>query len=516
MVLLAVQWMAFPAAALLALATAMAEPEPPAAATDRIQGLIQRLGDGDFHVRQRAQEELARMGFAAFDALSAASESNDLEIAARAKYLLRLIHVEWVADDDPEDVKQILQDYEGLSAQDRRDRMQRLAGLPGGAGVPALCRLLRYEQSEVLSKSAALEMLRNEPHDEAGRRRLAELVREQIRLSPRQAARWLLAYQALRDDPEQGLPQWGQLVEQEQASLAHAPEKTSVELVAVLIYYLAEAQAREGDVAAADRTAARALALNPGGSELELFAHLELAQDLMRRGLNRWAEAEYRHVTKVGVPEYAAFAFSRLAEMKHDQGENLDAAEALRQAIELAGRGAARGRDFGTELARMNYFHSRHWAEQGDRDQEKKYLDEAIRHDPTEIDVLIARYRLPEASDEYRRETIAMIEKAAAAMREQIRTAPEEPGLCNQFAWLIGNTEGDLDEALEYAKKCVATQPESGAFHDTLARVYFARRDFENAVKHQTLAASLEPHSGLIARQLELFRKELEKSKAGK
>jgi len=43
--------------------------------------------------------------------------------------------------------------------------------------------------------------------------------------------------------------------------------------------------------------------------------------------------------------------------------------------------------------------------------------------------------------------------------------------------------------------------------YDTLARVYYAKGDYENALKHQQKAVELEPHSGLIAKQLELFKK---------
>jgi len=55
-----------------------------AASAERIAKLIRQLGDKDYYVRQRAQEELARTGFEAFDALSTATTDEDLEIASRA------------------------------------------------------------------------------------------------------------------------------------------------------------------------------------------------------------------------------------------------------------------------------------------------------------------------------------------------------------------------------------------------------------------------------------------------
>ncbi len=145
-----------------------------------------------------------------------------------------------------------------------------------------------------------------------------------------------------------------------------------------------------------------------------------------------------------------------------------------------------------------------------------------MKADPGDVDVLIACYRLAEQPPEYHAKIVALIKKEAAASheliaetasREQTAEESELASLYNQFAWLIGNTEGDLDEALKYSRKSVELIPTEGGFYDTLARVYFAKGDLENAVKQQTKAAELEPHSGLIRRQLEFFRKKREEQK---
>lgn len=49
----------------------------------QISRLIAELGDNRFVVRQRAQRELTRLGAAAFDSLSAAEDSDDVEIATQ-------------------------------------------------------------------------------------------------------------------------------------------------------------------------------------------------------------------------------------------------------------------------------------------------------------------------------------------------------------------------------------------------------------------------------------------------
>jgi tetratricopeptide (TPR) repeat protein len=206
--------------------------------------------------------------------------------------------------------------------------------------------------------------------------------------------------------------------------------------------------------------------------------------------------------------------------MWHDQGENLAAAEALQDALKLdptALRTALMvvGRTKGGVRARMNYFYACHWQEQGDLGKQREYVDEAIHEDPAEIDALIARYRLPNAAPDDPQKTLELIGKAAGEFRERIRQSPEDPRAYNEFAWLIGNTEGDLDEALRYAQKAVELSPDNGAFLDTLAHVYFGRGDVENAVKWQTEAVKFEPHSGLILRKLGVFRNALQKRRKG-
>jgi tetratricopeptide (TPR) repeat protein len=120
---------------------------------------------------------------------------------------------------------------------------------------------------------------------------------------------------------------------------------------------------------------------------------------------------------------------------------------------------------------------------------------------------------LPDQTPEYHARICKLIKKAASGLRDQIAEDPEDASAYNQFAWLVGNTEGDFDEALTYSKKSVEIEPQTGGYYDTLARVYFAKGDYENAVKYQTLAIELDPHSGQMERQLELFKKTLEEQK---
>jgi tetratricopeptide (TPR) repeat protein len=157
--------------------------------------------------------------------------------------------------------------------------------------------------------------------------------------------------------------------------------------------------------------------------------------------------------------------------------------------------------------ARLHYFRAMHHQAQGDRQKEKQELEKALTVYPQELDALIARYHLPDQSDEYRKQTLALINQAAEQLEQEIGRGPEDPSSHNQYAWLIGNTEGDLDKALRYSRRAVELEPDSGGYLDTLAHVHFARGEYAEAVERQTRAAELEPQSKLIADKLEVFRK---------
>jgi tetratricopeptide (TPR) repeat protein len=283
-----------------------------------------------------------------------------------------------------------------------------------------------------------------------------------------------------------------------------------------LLYLLAEAQAGGGKKEIANNTARKALRLNPGVQVNRLGSHLMLAFQLRGRGLFPWAKNEYLHVAAT-APKGSSpriIARSSLAEMLHDQADDLAAAKVL--VLVVAEAGAAKpvrlipGMSSPAAIrSRMNYFFACHWKTQGDAAKHREYLDKALAADPDDIDVLIALYKLTKQNKEQLDKTRALIKKTAAKLRAKALGAPHDPSSHNQYAWLVGNTEGNFDEALEFSNRSIALQPESGGYYDTLAHVYFGKGDYVNAVKTQEKAAKFEPHSGLLSRKLKLFRDKL-------
>lgn len=311
---------------------------------------------------------------------------------------------------------------------------------------------------------------------------------------------------------------------------------------ALLLYLRAKAFSELAQPAKAAEMARVAIKLRESNVE----EHLRVASLLGDRGLFDYSELEYREVMKAAAPGSVADFKARfqLSEQLHDLGQELSSAECLKPAVDLMypdnddGKGevardmAIRARrDPESVRARMHYFFSRHYNEQKDFDKEKIELAKALESDPTDADVLIGQFRLPNLSKDERQEVIDQINGVAKDFREQVadsrgsaRDAPTEQMraqynlqmaiACNQLAWLVCNTLGDFDEALKCSQRSLEVRPDEGGYWDTLGHCYYAKGDYENAVKQQMQAVKLQPHSGQIRRQLKMFEKALAEQRA--
>ena len=360
--------------------------------------------------------------------MNAAENDEDLEIATRVKRLLRQMRVEWTSESDPPEVKKCLRDFEFLDAKTREARMQVLAGLPDGQGLVALCRLVRFEKSQVLSKTAAVVLLQSKA-GAASTPASVEAVRKSLLNCKRPAAAWLIAWTRLGDDPKTVAAEWAKLIAEE-IKLLHQPSNqysdrwkcrsaspippqatrdTSPEIVSglirfqvawlkksgmndeaaattrkivelarsdseslaellswlieqkawkavddlakrfaprfavepALLYTLAKAYSEQGLKDKAEETAQRAFQLNPGKQEEQVYHHLRIAQQLKDQGLFAWAKREYEYVlSQLGEnqADMAVMVRTLLAEMLHDQGQDLDAAATMQKLVDATRR----------------------------------------------------------------------------------------------------------------------------------------------------------------------------------
>jgi tetratricopeptide (TPR) repeat protein len=572
-----------------------AAPLPPPSA-EQLQRLIAALGDGNYFVRQKAEADLARFGFAALDAVTAATDDDDMEVATRANRLLYLIRSDWTLSDDPPPVSQLLADYDGQEEFARQARFSQLIELPDDQGVAAVCRVIRYDRSLPLAKTAALRLVESREND-SPKSNLAAALRKGLGGCRRDPAQWVLRWLEARRDPKLLAGFWSQLAAEEEGQLFRQPRDTSAAIVesllrfqiaalrkadpgadaarsverlitlrrgevdelvrllnwliaqedwpatrivenrckamiaesADLLYLLAEAQIGRGDTDAAKLSAARALALNPGGDETALVAHLRAGGTLQERGRFEWTVKEWEHVLQNASPRSSIGIQTAhlLSELYHDLEDDHRAAEtlALCEKAFLAGSNqttlpnqeGGNLATLGSLRARRDYFEACLWKSRGDFARQRALLDKALATECYDIEVLIESHNLPPSFQKkelgtpaYRAKIRGLIEKQLCELREQAadigqNIAAAQP--CNEFAWLVANTEGDLDEALRYAKRALELSGDRGAYVDTLARVYFAKGDYAAAVKHQARAAEEMPHNRAVQKQLVLFQK---------
>lgn len=306
---------------------------------------------------------------------------------------------------------------------------------------------------------------------------------------------------------------------------------------ALLLYRLAEAQAERGAKEMAEKTADRAFALTPEESQ----RHLLVAYQLQDRGRFDWSEREYRSVIKSVelVSREGVEARSMLAEMLHELQRDKDAAETLSdlvKAVEADGAVADSINNLSLrrspqELRSRMYFFTAldHLAKQ-ETNHAKIALTKGAEANDEDADLLIVMHQLP-GGESWKKKTQEMIDAAATEFKrmvdemqklieltdqesEQAEAKSIQAMFCNQYAWLIGNTDGDVQEAIRLSKRSLEIRPEAAGYMDTLAHCYFHAGDFENAVKWQSKAVKLEPHSGQIVRALAKFEKALAEKKS--
>jgi len=582
---------------------------PPPSSPDQIHHLIEALGDADYFVRQKAEFDLGKIGFEAVEALTEAREHDDMEIAARAGRLLGTIRGNWSVPGDSSDIVQLLAGYDSQDDGSRALLIGRLIDLPDSHGIPGVCRIIRYERSLSLAKTAALQLLKamagsdlpatlekKEPFVAPKAPRVGEkpilvtTVQNGLEKCRRAPARWVVAWSRARYDPPALAGIWTRFAAEEESLLFRQPRDTSMAIVESLLgfqiaalrkigrgadaassvdrliklrrgepdglarlmnwlidqedwpairlvenrcqatiaesvdllYLVGEAQIRRGDAVAAEQSAGRAMKLNADNDEPSLAKHYQAGERLEQRGRFQWATKEWEHVIHNAPPQspLAAAAARSLSELYNDLDDNRRAAETLgvvtRAFAKRSNQWPMLNQDngdpqsLGTLRARMCFFEACHWKLQGDRAKQSECLDKALATQSYDIEVLIECYQLRDPPAGYHARICKLIEKRLCELREQIadlgsNISAAQP--CNEFAWLVANTEGDLDEALRFAKRSLAlVGGEYGAYCDTLARVYSAKGDYSNAVKHQTRAAELLPFNHAVQKQLSMFR----------
>lgn len=143
----------------LAVSSAHAKEGLEPSSGSRVPGLIQQLGSRQYAIRKSAEDELRRLGRAAFDELLLAQFDENPEIRFNVQRLLSQLPIRWVADSSSEIVQELTGRYGKASQRDKVVYAYWLVRLEDGVGLKSLARIVRFETSELIAKQAAVALI---------------------------------------------------------------------------------------------------------------------------------------------------------------------------------------------------------------------------------------------------------------------------------------------------------------------------------------------------------------------
>jgi hypothetical protein len=278
-------------------------------------------------------------------------------------------------------------------------------------------------------------------------------------------------------------------------------------------------KARHRD-AQADALATAAFA-KPAGTNAEFVDRLQTAILLTKWGAADWAAREYTLLVDDARTPLAQFALAAtmFSEFLHDQEREDEAAACLRRLLEgRKGKGGGKGdgggepmlqqigRDPRSIRSRMHYFESCAAALRGDADARRKAIEASLRAYAKDVDALIGLYALPDNTPAQKADAVARIRRALEQIDNEIQAVPDDTNGYNEYAWLVANTEGDLQKAIRYSKLSLVKSFDSSSYLDTLAHCQAATGNKAAAVRTQTLALRQEPHNRTIRKNLARFQ----------
>jgi tetratricopeptide (TPR) repeat protein len=303
-----------------------------------------------------------------------------------------------------------------------------------------------------------------------------------------------------------------------------------------LLYRLAEAHQYAKNEELAAEAVQRAIAIKPE----DIVAHTTMAVWLTKHHFYDWAIAEYQQCMEQATVESDMGVRVRiiLAELFHDLTRDLEAAEALAGVIEQKDNNAtvmAVKRfypSFAALESRYIFYQASAAAERKDFPQQKILLEKALTLDQYDGDVLIAAFKYSQTDEKWRQDTLANIAAAAEhyatevdQLEKKIKTTLDRTAKAqmaydlarayNQYAWLVGNTVGDFEQAIKFSRKSLDVRGwELSGYLDTLGHAYFGAGKFEEAVLWQSKAVELDPASQAMSRKLKVFQAALKKQNA--
>jgi tetratricopeptide (TPR) repeat protein len=260
----------------------------------------------------------------------------------------------------------------------------------------------------------------------------------------------------------------------------------------------------------------------------QAFERSTLAEYLIRRGQFPWAETELRKALKdqEDAAELATIInLTQLSQLMHELERDDEAAAS----IEKFAKRFENEPLFRTQVSEQsgdslvsNYylFQGNDYARNEQPEKARDCFLKAIELSQENVDALIGLYRLPETDEQkdqrktlQKQITLSLRSEIDARERELKRDNPralatEQRALANQMntlAWLMTNTEGNLDEALFFSRKACSLENNRAAYLDTLAHCYASLKRYREAAEQQRRAVALDPFQPSLQKALALF-----------
>ncbi|QDT70255.1 hypothetical protein MalM25_32010 [Planctomycetes bacterium MalM25] len=161
-----------------------------------IQGLVEGLGHPVYAERRDARRRLRSFGLKAFDALRAAQQHDDPEIAEASRQLLGGMIESWAWPGDSPSARELLAGYGEGYLDGRLECVVGLAKLPLQRGVAPLVRIARFDASDRVARSAAAALIETTeyeipPEDFASLDAAVDELNERYGPGKRWASDWL-------------------------------------------------------------------------------------------------------------------------------------------------------------------------------------------------------------------------------------------------------------------------------------------------------------------------------------
>ena len=192
-----------------------------------------------------------------------------------------------------------------------------------------MCRIARYDRSSLVSRTAALVVIRPSVKAEEQPRIDAAVVERELGTSTRASPLWLRQYLAQLRDPASSVAGWKKLVEQESARLEKNMGDTSSDILLGLTWNMADLYRQIGDQAALNTALDRMIDLAAEGSDETLVSLLAWMTE--HKSWDVFDAFLAKHQTRLEQskrPLYFA-ALARVKQGKKDLADDLAAKAAL-------------------------------------------------------------------------------------------------------------------------------------------------------------------------------------------